>query len=307
MSRYLDNHLRAGLAQKAAAAAAMLEACVLCPRKCAVNRLSGEYGYCRTGRRARVASTAAHFGEEAPLVGTHGSGTIFFTHCNLGCIFCQNYDISHGGEGRPVEDDQLATMMMTLQAAGCHNINLVTPSHVVPQILSALAIAADRGLTIPLVYNSGGYDSVETLRLLDGVVDIYMPDFKFWDEAVANRLCQAADYRRKACRALTEMHRQVGDLEVNEAGLAVSGLIVRHLVMPKGLAGTADVMRFIATKISAETFVNIMPQYRPMGNIASEPALSAPISEEDYAEALAAAKSAGIHRLDRCRNMFGIV
>jgi putative pyruvate formate lyase activating enzyme len=304
--RYLESHRTGQLAKKAASARALLDSCTLCPRQCSVNRTADEQGYCRTGRMARVASYNAHFGEEAPLVGTRGSGTIFFSYCNLGCSFCQNYEISHGGEGCIVDDRQLAAMMMALQDAGCHNINFVTPSHVVPQILTALVIAVQMGLAIPLVYNSGGYDTVPTLQLLDGVVDIYMPDFKFWDDAVAERLCQAADYRRTACRAVQEMQRQVSELKIDSNGLARSGLLIRHLVMPQGLAGTAGVMQFIAGKISKDTYVNIMPQYRPMGSARDVAALARPVTEKEVAEALKTARDAGIHRLDRRRRVFAL-
>ena len=199
-----------------------------------------------------VSSYAPHFGEEDPLVGSHGSGTIFFTHCNLYCIFCQNYEISHGGEGEEVSVEDLAAMMLVLQKRGCHNINFVTPSHQVYQILAALPAAIAGGLSVPLVYNTGGYDALETLRLLDGVVDIYMPDFKFWDPRVARDLCQAEDYPEIARQAVKEMHRQVGDLVVDEQGVARRGLLVRHLVLPDGLAGTREIMDFLAREISPE-------------------------------------------------------
>jgi putative pyruvate formate lyase activating enzyme len=196
-------------------------------------------------------------------VGTHGSGTIFFSHCNLLCLFCQNYDISHEGHGEAVTADELAQIMLFLQDNGCHNINFVTPSHVVPQILAALEIAVPGGLRVPLVYNTSAYDRVETIKLLDGIIDIYMPDFKFWDPEPAKEICQAEDYPDIACAAIVEMHRQVGDLFLDESGLAYRGLLVRHLVMPFHMAGTRNIMDFIAKKISVNTYVNIMPQYRP--------------------------------------------
>jgi len=229
-----------------------------------------------------VSSYNAHFGEEAPLVGSKGSGTIFFTHCNLLCIFCQNYDISHEGYGREISDGQLAAVMIHLQKTGCHNINFVTPSHVVPQILSALEIAVKEGLSVPLVYNTSGYDNVETLNLLEGVFDIYMPDFKFWDPKVAEETCNAKDYPEMARLALMEMHRQVGDLVTDEEGIARKGLLIRHLVLPYGLAGTRQVMRFIAEKISTNSYVNIMPQYRPCGRADEIKELSASLSQIDY-------------------------
>jgi putative pyruvate formate lyase activating enzyme len=289
------------LAQKIRSARAVLHACTLCPRKCAVDRLAGQTGICKTGAYALVSSYHSHFGEEAPLVGANGSGTIFFTHCNLLCVFCQNFDISHQGLGQQVDAAQLAAVMLDLQQSGCHNINLVTPSHVVCQILEALAIAAEDGLRLPLVYNSGGYDRVETLRLLDGVVDIYMPDFKFWDENIAEITCNARDYPDIARKALREMHRQVGDLMIDDDGIARRGLLVRHLVLPRGLAGTRQVMRFIAEEVSVDTYVNIMNQYRPCGRAAEVKALAAYPSRNDFNEARRAAEEAGIWRLDRPR------
>ena len=254
-----------------------LKDCHLCPRNCGVDRTSGETGMCKTGVRAVVASYAPHFGEEAPLVGRKGSGTIFFTHCNLLCNFCQNYDISHEGQGIEVSKSHLARIMLELQLMGCHNINFVTPSHVIPQILSALEIAVEHGLNIPLVYNTSGYDHVESLKLIDGIVDIYMPDFKFWDSEVAKETCNAADYSDKAKAAIIEMHRQVGDLEIID-GIAKRGLLVRHLVMPNSLAGTMDIMNFLANEISLNTYINVMPQYRPCGDVFSNPDLSRSIT-----------------------------
>ena len=281
-----------------------MSCCTLCPRECRVNRNEGETGFCRTGKLALVSSYNAHFGEEAPLVGQNGSGTIFFTHCNLRCNFCQNFEISHLGQGVEVTGRQLADIMLHLQEEGCHNINFVTPSHVVPQILAATLLAARDGLSIPLVYNTGGYDKVETLALLDGVIDIYMPDFKFWDNAVAEKTCQAPDYREVACVALREMYRQVGDLEMDENNLARRGLLVRHLVLPGGLAGTREVMRFIAQEISKRTYVNIMPQYRPCGLADQVPELARSLSPETYRAAVQAAIEEGITRLDNRRPIF---
>lgn len=305
--RYLETNRTGKLKSKAAEASARLCECTLCPRQCRVDRTREQLGHCRTGRRAEVASYNAHFGEESPLVGRHGSGTIFFSHCNLLCNFCQNYDISHQGFGHEISDEQLADIMISLQSSGCHNINFVTPSHVVPQILSALVLAADQGLSIPLVYNSSGYDSVETLRLLDGVIDIYMPDFKFWDGQIADQTCQAPDYPQAARDALTEMHRQVGDLTLDRNGLAVSGVLVRHLVLPNGLAGTAAVMDFIANRISSHTYVNVMAQYRPCGKAAEVKALNRSITDEEYQAAVKAATDAGIRRLDQPRRRFVIL
>ncbi len=282
----------------------ILNDCTLCPRRCRVDRMAGQVGICKTAEQAIVSSWDPHFGEEAPLVGRRGSGTVFFTHCNLLCIFCQNYDISHLGHGRTVSPGDLAEMMLSLQATGCHNINFVTPSHVIPQILAAVEIAADKGLRVPLVYNTGSYDRVNTLRLLEGVIDIYMPDFKFWDRHVADETCRAPDYPTVARRAVKEMHRQVGDLIIDEAGIARRGLLVRHLVLPNGLAGTVAVMAFIARDISKNTYVNIMAQYRPCGQAREVKALAAPLSRDVYRAALQAVKKSGIRRLDKPRRVF---
>jgi putative pyruvate formate lyase activating enzyme len=227
-SGYLILHEKGELERRIAEAQKRLSPCEVCPRHCKVDRLSGEKGVCQTGARAVVSSYSPHFGEESPLVGSGGSGTIFFTHCNLLCLFCQNYDISHLGQGVEADAGQLASMMVSLQRQGCHNINFVTPSHVVPQILSALPKAIEKGLTVPLVYNSSGYDSHETLELLEGIVDIYMPDFKFWNRDSAKRYAKAPDYPEVTRKAVLEMHRQVGDLVMDKEGVAVKGLLVRH-------------------------------------------------------------------------------
>lgn len=296
-------HEKGLLRARAENALKLLEDCRLCPRGCARDRTRGEHGFCRTGRYASVASYGPHFGEEAPLVGTNGSGTIFFSSCNLLCSFCQNSEISHGRQGTETGPAELAAMMLDLKEQGCHNINFVTPSHVVPQILEALAIAAESGLDLPLVYNTGGYDAVETLKLLDGVIDIYMPDFKFWDGEAALTFCSAPDYRDIACKAIGEIHAQVGDLILDEAGIAERGLLVRHLVMPSGLAGTGDVMRFLAQEVSRNTYVNIMDQYRPCYRAAGDPRAGRRITADEYEEAVEEARQAGITRLDR-RNRF---
>jgi len=284
------------LRERAEAALASLESCDICPRACGVNRLAGEVGYCRSGRLARVSSFTPHFGEEAPLVGTRGSGTIFMTGCNLRCVFCQNYDISHLGEGREVSPAKLAEMMICLQEGGCHNINFVTPTHFVPQILEALCEAAAMGLLVPLVYNSGGYDSVETLRLLDGIFDIYMPDAKYGTDSTAKKYSDAPDYTRIMKAAIREMHRQVGPLEVDDDGVAIQGLLVRHLVLPENLAGTAEVVRFLAEEVSPETYLNVMAQYHPCYKAYSYPELSRPITLREYAEAVGLARAAGLDR-----------
>jgi len=294
------------LEEKTTAAKALLSPCRLCPRHCQIDRTQGETGICQTGAFAEISSYDSHFGEEAPLVGAHGSGTIFFTHCNLLCLFCQNADISHGGIGRPVTDSQLAAVMLALQKAGCHNINLVTPSHVVPQILSAIALAIEQGLRLPLVFNTSAYDRVETLRLLDGVVDIYMPDFKFWDPEVGRRTCNVPDYPDVARAALLEMHRQVGDLVMDQNGIARRGLLVRHLVLPEAMAGTAEVMRFIADRISSNTYVNVMPQYRPCHRAAEIDGLGRRPTAAEFETAIEQARAAGINRLDG-RRRFALV
>jgi putative pyruvate formate lyase activating enzyme len=264
-----------------------------------VNRLAGDVGKCRTPREAMVSSYGPHFGEEAPLVGRHGSGTIFFTNCNLRCLFCQNYSISQLGEGQKVSKEELAYMMLSLQAKGCHNINLVSPTHVVPQILEALELAVESGLRLPLVYNSGGYDSVETLRILDGIVDIYMPDMKYDDEETAGELSSIENYPEINKAAIKEMHRQTGDLEISEEGVAQRGLLVRHLVLPHGLAGTKGIVNFLSKEISRNTYVNIMAQYRPCYKAFQIPSLGRRISSAELREALSLAQEAGLTRLDK--------
>jgi putative pyruvate formate lyase activating enzyme len=286
------------LAEKIDTAQNILTDCVLCPRQCHVDRQAEDRGICRTGAMAMVSSFAPHFGEEAPLVGRHGSGTIFFTHCSLLCHFCQNYEISHEGWGSAVTDTQLAAMMLDLQERGCHNINLVTPTHVVPQILSAVHIAAQKGLNIPLVYNCGGYEQIETLRLMDGVIDIYMPDFKFWDGGIAETTCHAPDYPEIARQAVIEMHRQCGDLIIDSEGIARRGLIVRHLVLPDDLAGTRNIMQFIARSVSTKTYVNVMSQFRPCGQADKIPGLDRRLTPAEFRAALSAAREEGITRTD---------
>lgn len=264
-----------------------------------MDRLNDERGFCRTGRRARVASFHAHYGEESPLVGRFGSGTIFFSSCNLLCCFCQNYEISHQGEGAEIEAKDLAAIMLELQQRGCHNINVVTPTHVVPQILEALLLAVENGLSIPIVYNSGGYDRVPTLELLREIVDIYMPDFKFWDEQWAERYCNASDYREIAVSALKEMYYQVGDLVLDSHGIAERGLLVRHLVMPHGVSGTKEIMEFLAKEISPHTYVNVMDQYRPCGLAHQDEYINRRISGREHSEAIEWALGAGLKRLDQ--------
>lgn len=304
---YIKAHERGELARCAEQAREVLRNCRLCPRYCEVNRLEDKKGICRTGRLAMVSGYNPHFGEEAPLVGDKGSGTIFFTNCNLLCVFCQNWEISHLGEGTEVNTKTLAGMMLTLQRQGCHNINFVTPTHVVPQILDALCNAVEGGLSVPLVYNTSCYDSVESLRLLDGIIDIYMPDFKFWDTGMSRRYLKVPDYPDRAREAIREMHRQVGDLVLDERGIAQRGILLRHLVMPGGTAGTREIMRFIAREISPNTYVNIMDQYRPCGNAFRFPLIDRRISHTEYEEALTAAREEGITRLDRRERKAGII
>jgi putative pyruvate formate lyase activating enzyme len=301
---YVKAYQNGCLGKKVRAAYAMLRSCSLCPRKCKVNRLAGETGICKTGRYAKVSSYNPHFGEEAPLVGSQGSGTVFFTHCNLLCLFCQNFDISHEGYGQEVSNEELAGMMLALQKLGCHNINFVTPSHVVPQILEAVEIAVQQGLSVPLIYNTGGYDQPQTLKLLEDVFDIYMPDFKFWDPGISEQACSARDYPEVARTALKEMHRQVGDLVVDSAGIARRGLLIRHLILPHGLAGTGEIMRFIAQELSADSYVNIMTQYRPCGRAFEVTGLGGYPSRSDFEAAVEAARRQGITRLDRPRRVF---
>ncbi|MFB3785740.1 MAG: radical SAM protein [bacterium] len=274
----------------------LADPCRLCPRRCGVRRQEDEKGVCGTGRAAKVSSYFPHHGEERCLRGTRGSGTIFFAGCNLGCIFCQNYELSQLGEGREAVPQSLAAVMLYLQEAECHNLNLVTPSHVVPQILDALALAVEQGFNLPVVYNSGGYDSVETLALLEGIVDIYMPDFKYWDSTVAERLSGAGDYPETARRAVREMHRQTGDLMLDEKGIAVRGLLVRHLVLPNGLAGTWEVMRFLADEISSDTFVNVMGQYHPCWRARMVEEINRPVRLEEILHARQEAVTLGLRR-----------
>jgi putative pyruvate formate lyase activating enzyme len=299
---YLKLHKEGKLTKRIEALWAKLESCDICPHKCGVNRLRDEKGKCQTGKKAKVSSFGPHFGEESPLVGRYGSGTIFFAHCNLFCIFCQNYDISHLGEGYEVEREKIAELMLSLQNLGCHNINFVTPTHVTPQIVKALPFAIEQGLNVPLVYNTGGYDSVDTLKLLDGIFDIYMPDLKYSDDNIAQRYCNAKDYAKAVRLAIKEMHKQVGDLVIDERGIALKGLLIRHLVLPEKLAGTYYAMKFIAEEISTNTYVNIMDQYRPCYKANDYPPLDRRITREEFARAVKIARDFGITRLDGPRN-----
>ena len=300
---YLRLYRTGELQRRARQAVETLASCRVCPRDCGVNRLADKTAACKTGRYARVSSFFAHFGEEDCLRGWNGSGTIFFSWCNLRCQFCQNFDVSHGGHGQEARPERLVEMMLELQDRGCHNINFVTPEHVVPQILEALPLAIERGLRTPIVYNTSSYDSMESLRLMDGVVDIYMPDFKVWDSRTALKYLLAKDYPEAARRVIQEMHRQVGELKVDEHGLAKRGVLVRHLVMPGGIGGTREIMEFLAREVSPHTYVNIMAQYYPAGKVSKDkyPEINRGISRQEYMDAIVAAQEAGLYRLDERR------
>ncbi|NDJ52343.1 MAG: radical SAM protein [Chloroflexi bacterium] len=274
--------------------------CDLCAWMCHANRFEGQVGSCRAPREFSVASYFPHLGEEEPIRGWRGSGTVFFSHCNLNCQYCQNHEIAHSAVGQPTTCERLVSIMLSLQAAGCHNINLVSPSHVVAPIIEAVALAARMGLTIPLVYNTGGYDSPAALALLDGIIDIYMPDMKYGDSSVAKQYSKVPHYWESNQEAVREMHRQVGDLRLDRSGVAQRGLLVRHLVLPDGLAGTNDVMRFLAEEISRDTYVNIMSQYRPEYR-ATAPEfapLNRRVHSDEVSEAFDIARSYGLYRFD---------
>ena len=296
---YLRLQRSGELAERARLALESLRRCDLCPRYCRVDRTATVQGaVCRTGRRAVVHAAFSHHGEERPLSGVGGSGTVFFSYCNLRCLYCQNWEISWEGQGREVDAPELAGLMLALQAQGCHNVNLVTPSHVVAQVLEALALAAGEGLRLPLVYNTGGYDSPEALALLDGVVDIYMPDMKYGDSRLARRYSKVPDYVEVSRAAVKEMHRQVGDLRLDQRGVAQRGLLVRHLVLPGGAAGTEEVMRFLAAEVSPDTYLNVMDQYRPCYRADEVPELRRRPTGAEIREALESARRHGLHRLD---------
>ncbi len=276
----------------------LLRSCTICPRACKADRISNELGFCRVGRLPMISSYAPHFGEEKPLVGVGGSGTIFMTHCNLRCLYCQNFEISQIGSGREYKLEELADCMLYLQGVGCHNINFVTPTHVLPQIVEALSLAVDKGLTIPLVYNCGGYESVDTLRLVNGIFDIYMPDIKYADAQIALELSRVDNYPETAKTAVQEMHRQVGDLVIDERGLAVRGLLVRHLVLPAGLSGSRQILDFIANKISRHTYINIMDQYHPCYKAFEHAQLSRTVEARELRQVFHAAHLHGLDRID---------
>lgn len=299
---YLELHESGELVRRAEQATGLLgPICTVCPRECSVDRLDDQPGLCAVGRRAVVSSCFAHMGEEDCLRGQRGSGTIFFSGCNLKCVFCQNHDISWKAAGQPVSSQRLAEMMLELQALGCHNINWVTPEHVVPQILEALPDAVAGGFNLPIVYNTSAYDSIDSLRLLDGVVDIYMPDFKLWSTDAARLYLRKRDYPDVAREAIKEMHRQVDDLEVDENGLARRGVLVRHLVMPGLIDETESILRFLATEISTGTYLNLMDQYFPAGLVGSRgrfKEIGRRLTSKEYAQAIKLAEGLGLKRLD---------
>jgi putative pyruvate formate lyase activating enzyme len=294
---YLRLYQTGELFERVDQARALLAECRVCPRECRVDRTAGALGKCRVGAAPMVSAHHAHSGEEPPLVGVYGSGTIFFTGCNLACVYCQNYDISHHRVGEVVSTEALAAMMVALQNRGCHNVNLVTPTHQMPQILAALPLAIERGLMVPLVYNCGGYESLHSLHLLDDVVDIYMPDLKYADPEVGRELSGVADYPQRAQAAVAEMHRQVGDLVIDRRGIAQRGLIVRHLVLPAGLAGTAAVARFLSQEISPGTYLNLMDQYHPCFMAFDHPLLGRRPTEREFADAVRTVREAGLNRV----------
>ncbi|MFQ5633066.1 MAG: radical SAM protein [bacterium] len=297
---YIKLYESGELQKRVELALASLESCRVCPWECEINRLEDQKKVCRIGRYARVASYFAHFGEEDCLRGTRGSGTIFFGWCNLRCVFCQNHDISQQDAGVEVSPEQLAAMMLELQERGCHNINWVTPEHVVPQILEALPIAIKNGLQLPVVYNTSGFDSLESLRQMDGIVDIYMPDFKYWSADKSKRYLKTPLYPETVRAAIAEMHRQVGDLAFDERGLARRGLLVRHLVMPDALDETREITRFLAEKISPHTYINIMAQYHPDGKVDVHhyPEINRRITSLELRQAYTLAREAGLYRFD---------
>ena len=303
---YLALHRAGQLEARVVAALQELEDCCACPRDCHINRMADETKVCNTGRYARVASVFPHFGEEDCLRGRNGSGTIFFSLCNLRCVFCQNWDISQKASGRECAADCLAEMMLELQVLGCHNINFVTPEHVVPQVIEAIAVAVPKGLRLPIVYNTSAYDAIQSLRLLDGLIDIYMPDFKFWERETAKRLAKAKDYPERAREAIREMHRQVGPLLFGPDGLARRGVLVRHLVMPGQTSEAAAIFKWLADDLSPDTYVNIMGQYRPEYQVGDSARVGKPKYSDvqrrpvppEMRDAYAAARDAGLWRFD---------
>jgi putative pyruvate formate lyase activating enzyme len=298
-TNYLRLHRQGKLVERGQQLWAMMEKCCLCPRSCGAKRLKGERGFCQANANLEVSSYNPHFGEERPLVGRGGSGTIFFTHCGLRCVFCINWEISQESMGRERKLEELAEMMLKLQGMGCHNINVVTPTHYAPHIVKALEIAAGKGLAIPLVYNTCGWERLEILRILDGVVDIYLPDFKYSEAAMAKRYSSGAEtYPEITKAALLEMQRQVGTVKLDSKGVACRGLMIRHLVMPNNVGGTKEVMEWIAANLPKDTYVNIMSQYTPVYKASSYPEIARRISRTEYAQAVQWAKKCGLTNLD---------
>ena len=287
------------LAQRVEQAYAIFEQCQLCPRNCGVNRQKGERGFCRAPVKSVIFGAHPHFGEEISLVGSHGSGTIFFSNCNLRCVFCQNWPISHEGKGKEMSDEDLAGMMLHLQKIGCHNVNLVTPTHVMPNIINATRIALKKGLRIPLVYNTSGYERPEIVKLLDGIMDIYLPDMKYMDpQQAAKYSAGASDYPEMTKRAIVEMHRQVGVYRVDGQGIALRGLMIRHLVMPNRVAGTEKFVKWVAENLPKNTYVNIMPQYRVEYKAFEYPEIARGITAQEFLEAMEWAEQYGLTNLD---------
>jgi len=294
---YITLYRTGELQRRIAALEGLLQPCTLCPRDCRVNRLSGEVGLCKAGNQLRVAAAFPHFGEEPPLSGNGGSGAIFISWCNLLCQFCQSWEVSHQGEGLPVSARELAGIMLDLQTRGCHNVNLVTPTHYAPQLMAALPWAIAQGFRLPLVYNCGGYEPVEVIQLLDGIVDIYLPDIKFFDPSASERyLGGAADYPMVVRTVVKEMHRQVGDLVLDAHGMAQRGLMVRHLVMPGMTSDSEAILRFIADELSPQTYVNIMDQYRPCFQAQQSPEIARRTTAAEHHTVVAMAHRLGLYR-----------
>lgn len=293
---YIETHQSGFIKERVDSLYKMLESCSLCPHECKINRLEGEKGVCLADARVSVSGAFPHFGEEPPLVGRRGSGTIFFVNCNLRCVFCQNHDISHQANGSKVTRERLAELMLYLQGVGCLNINFVTPTHYAPQIIDSLSLAIEMGLNIPLVWNCSGYESLEVIKLLDGIIDIYMPDVKFGDSANEHLLSRATGYFDNVKKILSEMHRQVGDLELDEENIAVRGLLLRHLVMPNDCVGSKNILKFIAEEISSHTYINIMDQYRPAYKASKYSQVNRRITCEEYDSVINIAKEAGLSR-----------
>ena len=293
--KYLKAYRDGTLQERADRLCRELEHCAICPRNCRVNRLEEKTGFCKTGKKSVLYSYLSHYGEEPVISGEHGSGTIFFAGCNLRCVYCQNYEFSQLGKGRPVSEEELASYMLALQKEGCHNINFVTPTHVITQILKALLLAIPGGLNIPLVYNTSGYDSLETLEKLDGIFDIYLPDARYADNQISLKFSQAEDYPGVNQKALKEMHRQVGVAQLNQAGIIESGLIIRHLVLPNNLSGTAQIMRFIADELSPDSYISLMSQYFPCYKAEDYQEISRRVSRQEYQKAMEIMYSCGLH------------